>query len=118
MALINSFDASTDNAIVKVFNDINIKTDSGRFSVSVLLEVSAAFDMIDHNMLLDLLGNWVGLSGSYLKDRDYFVSIGSYTSEWTKMTSGVPQGSNLRHRLFNIYMLPLAQVMENSIICR
>lgn len=51
---------------------------------------------------------------SHLKYRDYFVSIGNYTSESTKMTCGVPQRSMLGPLLFNIHMLPLMQMMENS----
>lgn len=71
---------STETALVKVFNDIHLNTDSGRMSVLVLLDLSAAFDTVDHSILLDRLKNWVGISGtalnwfeSYLKDRDYFV---------------------------------------------
>ncbi len=65
--------------------------------------------------------NWVGLSGtvlnwfeSYLKDRDYFVAISNYISEHTKMTCGVPLGCILGPLLFNIYILPLAHIIENK----
>ncbi len=57
---------STETALIKVFNDIRLKTDSGRVTVLVLLNLSAAFDTVDHNILLDWLENWMGLSGTAL----------------------------------------------------
>ncbi len=58
----------------------------------VLLDLSAAFDTVDHNILLERLENWIGLSGnalkclrSYLEGRGYYVSIGEHKSKWKQM---------------------------------
>ena len=44
-------------ALVNVFNDIHLNKDSGRISLSVLLDLSAAFETVDHNILLGRLKN-------------------------------------------------------------
>jgi len=79
---------SIETALVKVLNNIRLNTDSVYVSVLVLLDLSAAFDTVDHRMLLHRLEKRVGLSGavlnwlwSYLEGRSYFVTIGSLESE-------------------------------------
>ena len=78
---------STEMALIKVLNDIRVNNDAGQISVLVLLDLSAAFDTVDHQILIDRLHHWIGLSGtalnwfkSYLQDRDYFVTINNYQS--------------------------------------
>ncbi len=46
---------STETALIKIINDIRLNSDTGKISVLVLLR--AAFDTVDHNILLDRLEN-------------------------------------------------------------
>ncbi len=78
---------NTETALIKIINDIRPDSDTGKISVLVLLDRSAAFDTVDHNILRQRLENWVGLSGmvhkwfrSYLEGRGYYVSIGEHKS--------------------------------------
>lgn len=71
---------STETVIVEVWEDIHFNTE--RRTAFVLLDFSAAFDTLHHNILVDRVENWMGLSDtvqnwseSYLKDRDYFASL-------------------------------------------
>ncbi len=88
-------------------------------SLLVLLDLSAAFDTIDHNILLNRLENFVGISGSalawfksYLSDRHQFVAVNEEVSYRSQVQYGVPQGSVLGPLLFTLYMLPLGNIIR------
>ena len=57
---------STETALVKVVNYHRINADSKKRSVLALLDLSAAFDTVDHDIPIDRLENWVGLAGPVL----------------------------------------------------
>lgn len=84
----------------------------------VLLDLSAVFDTVDHEILLHRLELDVGIRGtalvwskSYL-NRFQCVSINAETSTLTKVSYRVPQGSVLGPILFNLYMLPLGKMIR------
>ncbi len=73
---------STETAHIRVTNDLLLSSDCGCISLLVLLDLSTAFDHIDHNILLNRIQNFVGISGSalawfklYLSDRHQFVAV-------------------------------------------
>ncbi len=88
-------------------------------SLLVLLDLSAAFDTIDHDILIDRLQNYKGIQGqalrwfrSYLSDRYHFVYLNGEASQLSTVKYGVPQGSVLGPLLFSIYMLPLGNIIR------
>ncbi len=96
-----------------------IAADSGDRTVLVLLDLSVAFDTVDHAILLARLEHCVGIKGSalewfrsYLSNRKFSVNIGEYSSEAAVLSCGVPQGSILAPILFSLYMLPLGSIFR------
>ncbi len=102
-------------------NNLLLSFDRGCFSLLVLLDLSAAFDTIDHNILLNRLENFVGIIGSslawlklYLSDRPQFVAVNEEVSYRSQVRFGVPPGSVLGPLLFMLYMLPLGISSGNT----
>lgn len=58
---------SIEVALVKVINDLRMNADEKKLSVLVLLDFSAAFDTVDHDILSGRFEHWAGLSGTVFK---------------------------------------------------
>ena len=110
---------STETAILKVLSDILTATDLGKVSILGLLDMSAAFDTVDHSILFDRLEIAYGLSGtvlfwmrSFLTDRDQRVVFGGSSSATSFVKFGVPQGSVLGPLLFVLYTADIQHIAE------
>ena len=104
---------STETALLRVCNDNLQAIDEGQEVVLVLLDLSSAFDTIDHKVLLDRLRTRYGFSGTvldwlkpYLSNRTQSVKTGKDLSAESEVRYGVPQGSVLRPLLFSLFFLP------------
>jgi exonuclease III len=111
---------STESALLKINNDINLSLSRGKGSALVLLDMSAAFDTIDHDILLRRLPAWFGLTGnvldwfvSYLFQRTQSIKIRDACSAKMPLLYGVPQGSVLGPLLFTSYSTPLSNIISS-----
>lgn len=109
---------STETALMRVQNDILMELDDKKAVVLVLLDMSAAFDTVDHALLLTRLSE-VGVTGvahdwfrSYLTNRTQTVCIGHVKSDPCELSCGVPQGSVLGPVLFTLYTAPIGRIIR------
>lgn len=111
---------STESALLRVKNDMHLSIAKGDSAALVLLDLSAAFDTIDHSFLLERLSSWFGLGStvlqwfkSYLVGRTQKVKIGNTFSNSHVLNFGVPQGSVLGPMLFTMYTSPISKIINN-----
>ena len=101
---------STESAFLNIQNDILLNMAKGSVTALTFLDLSAAFNTIDHTILLDRLNVYYRISElalgwfkSYLSGRTHLVKVGSTLSHPAALHYGVPQGSVLGPILFSLY---------------
>nr|XP_054772842.1 uncharacterized protein LOC129280870 [Lytechinus pictus] len=110
---------SVETALLKVQNDILMALDTRKEVVLLLLDFSAAFDTIDHQLLLQRMSTYFGIRGSvlrwfssYVENRSHAVKIDNATSGLSHDEQGVPQGSVIGPLTFTLYTAPINDIIR------
>ncbi len=111
---------STILALTEITEHIYDALDKGKYALGVYLDLTKAFDMVCHHILLDKLYR-CGIRGvvhewfrSYLTNRKQYVYVNGTKSEVMEIASGVPQGSVLGPLLFFIYVNDIQNAVNND----
>ena len=112
---------SCETLLLRLNNDILMAMDEGKCIILLLLDLSAAFDTVDHDRLMYILFHEIGLRGhvlawfeSYLFQRRQAVGINGKLSDFLDTQYGVPQGSVLGPILFNIYVRSFIHILNQA----
>ncbi len=110
---------STETALLSVVEALRLARAASKSSLLILLDLSAAFDTVNHQILLstllrkDISGTAFQWFESYLSDRSFKVSWRGEVSKSQHLATGMPQGSVLGPLLFSVYMASLGSVIQN-----
>ena len=106
-------------ALLRVHHGITLALDSNSCAVLVMLDLSAAFDIIDHPILMERLQYSYGITGqaltwinSYLNNTGQSVNIGHIVSTEKILSFGVPQGSVLGPKTYCMFSKPIGQICK------
>ena len=100
----------TESALLNYIDNIQNQLNDHKYSISIFMDLSKAFDVINHDILKHKLyhygfrGNFLNFILNFIKDRNYFVHVNGLNSEMKILNIGVPQGSTLGPLLFLIYI--------------
>ena len=113
---------STKSALLKVKNDILLNMEAQKIILLGLLDLSAAFDIARHDILLKRLKSRFGVDGkavewvaSYLADRTQRVTVNDGLLSAFPLRQGVPQGSCLGPLLFTVYTSKLLDIVSKHL---
>ena len=114
---------STETTLLSLHDHLSNAISLQQISCLCLLDISAAFDTLEHSILLYRLFTWFGISSvslqwftSYLSSRTSTVGIPPHSSPSAHLTFEVSQGSVLGPVLFNLYTTPLSSLISASSI--
>ena len=113
---------SCETALAKILDDVLHNMEQQKVTVMIFMELSAAFDTVDHGILHDVLEQTFCIKGtcldwldSYLQPRSFCVAIGEEYSEEQSLTFSVPQGSCMGLTLYTLYASTLSTVIPEGI---
>ena len=109
---------STEHAILHLVDQINCSFEKNLFTLGIFIDLSKAFDTVDHKILITKLENY-GVKGtnllsfkSYLKNRKQFIAYENFSTSYINISCGAPQGPILGPLLFLVYVNDLNKTCD------